>query len=68
MIEGFLTCYFGLNVILTLMITLSDVKYYKQPHINKNKFDINFFVKKSFIYLIFGIIWLLIYFWEEILK
>ena len=68
MIEGFLACYFGINVILTIMITISDIKYYKQPHINKTKFDIDFFIKKSFTYLIFGIIWLLIYFWEEILK
>lgn len=67
MIEGFLACYFGINVALTLLIVASNIRYYRQPHIDKSKFDIDFFIKKLFLYLFLGIIWLLIYFWEEIL-
>ena len=67
MIEGFLTCYFGINVIIMTLIILSDIKYYKHHKDKLSTFELDFFMKKLFIYLIFGIVWLLIYFWEEIL-
>ena len=68
MINGFLVCYFGFNVILTGLIVYKEITTYKSIKEFRLKLDLQFFIKKLFTYLTLGMFWILIYFWEEILN